>query len=150
MSHYSSELKVAADPDQVFDYVKKPENMPKYLPTVHGAHDEGAGRVAVDGEAAGHAYHSDGWFKIDDAARTMSWGSDGENEYSGSLTVRAHEDHSHLEVRLDFKPNPGQEKAFEAQTGSRDETVQNGLDAALRSIKNEVEGHGGKVPTPAD
>ncbi len=149
MSHYSSELKVKSDPDSVFDYVKKPENMPKYLPTVHGAHEQGAGRVAVDGEAAGHDYHSDGWFKVDDTERTMSWGSDGENKYSGSLTVRAHEDHSHLQVQLDFEPKPGQEEAFKAQTGSRDETVQKGLDAALQSIKNEIEGEGGKVPSPA-
>ena len=150
MSHYASELKVEAAPDAVFDYVKDPAHMPKYLPTVHGAHDQGQGRVAVDGEAAGHEYHSDGWFKVDDAARTMAWGSDGENKYSGNLEVRAHEDHSHVKVSLDFEPKPGQEKAFEAQSGSRDKTIQDGLDAALKSIKKEVEGTGGKVPTRAD
>lgn len=149
MSHYTSEIKVEADPDAVFAYVKDPENMPKYLPTVHGAHDQGAGRVAVDGEAAGHDYHSDGWFRVDDGARTMSWGSDGENKYSGRLSVRPHENHSHVQVQLDFEPKPGQEEAFEAQSGSRDETVQKGFDAALRSIKNEVEGSGGKVAGPA-
>lgn len=149
MSHYESELKVMAAPDTIFAYVKDPANMPKYLPTVHGAHDQGEGRVAVDGEAAGHEYHSDGWFKVDDAERTMSWGSDGENKYSGSLAVRPHEDHSHVSVELDFEPNPGQEAAFEAQSGSRDETVQKGLDAALESIKNEIEGTGGKVAGPA-
>ena len=150
MSHYESELKVQADPDTIFTYVKNPENMPQYLPTVHGAHDQGAGRVAVDGEAAGHEYHSDGWFKVDAAARTMSWGSDGENKYSGKLAVRPHEDHSHVSVSLDFEPNPGQEKAFEEQSGSRDKTVQEGLDAALESIKKQIEGTGGKVATPAD
>ncbi len=150
MSHYESELKVEADPDAIFAYVKDPANMPKYLPTVHGAHDQGEGRVAVDGEAAGHEYHSDGWFEVDDAARTMSWGSDGETKYSGRLTVRPHEDHGHVRVDLEFQPNPGQERAFEEQTGDRDRTVQQGLDAALRSIKNEIEGTGGKVATQAD
>lgn len=149
MSHYESELKVQAEPDAIFAYVKDPENMPKYLSTVHEAHAQGPDRVSVDGEAAGHEYHSDGWFKVDDDARTMSWGSDGENKYSGHLTVRPHEDHSHVAVALDFEPKPGQEAAFEAQTGSRDETVQKGLDAALQSIKNEMEGTGGKVAGPA-
>ena len=150
MSHYESEIKVQADPDAVFAYVKDPENMPQYLPTVHGAHSQGDGRVAMEGEAAGHDYKSDGWFKTDDESRSMSWGSDGEHKYSGRLDVRAHEDHSHVSVSLDFEPNPGEEKAFEDQSGSRDKTVQNGLDAALQSIKNKLEGAGGKVPTPAD
>ncbi len=149
MSRYESEIKVQAAPDAVFAYVKEPRNMPKYLPTVHGASSQGEGRVAVDGEAAGHEYHSDGWFKVDDDARTMSWGSDGENKYSGDLHVREHEDHSHVAVSLDFEPKPGQEEAFEAQSGSRDKTIQEGLDAALQSIKNEIEGQGGKVPSPA-
>lgn len=150
MSHYESKTIVKADADAIFAYVKDPENMPKYLPTVHGAHDQGAGRVEVEGEAAGHDYKSDGWFKVDDASRSMSWGSDGENKYSGRLDVRPHEDHSHLSVQLDFETKDEQEKELAEQSGSQDETIQKSLDAALDSIKGIMEGTGGKVPTPAD
>lgn len=139
VSHYESELKVNAAPDAIFAYVKDPENMPQYLPTVTGAHSQGAGRVEVEGEAAGHDYKSDGWFKVDDQSRSMSWGSDGEHKYSGRLDVRPHEDHSHVSVSLDFEPHPGEEKAFQEQSGSRDRTIQDGLDAALQAIKVKME-----------
>ncbi len=83
MAEYTDRIDVAAPADAVFQFVSDVENLPKYLPTMHHAHTQGAGRIEVDGEANGHAYHSDGWFKVDQAGRSMSWGSDGENDYSG-------------------------------------------------------------------
>lgn len=149
MSHYESQTTIRAGADEIFAFVKEPENMPQYLPTVEGAHGQGQGRVEVEGDAAGHHYKSDGWFKVDDAERTMSWGSDGEHKYTGRLDVRPLEGQSQISVTLDFEPNPGEEKAFDEQMGGRDETIQNGLRAALESIKNRFEGGGGKVGTPA-
>ena len=148
VSHYESQTTIRAGADEIFAFVKDPENMPQYLPTVEGAHGQGQGRVEVEGDAAGHHYKSDGWFKVDDAERTMSWGSDGEHKYTGRLDVRPLEGQSQISVSLDFEPNPGEEKAFEAQMGSRDATIENGLRAALESIKNRFEG-GSKVGTPA-
>ena len=83
MAEYTDRIDVAAPADAVFGFVSDVANLPKYLPTMHDAHAQGPDRVAVDGEANGHHYHSDGWFKVDYAGRSMSWGSDGENDYSG-------------------------------------------------------------------
>jgi len=150
LSQYQSSITVACPPDQVFEFVSRPENMPQYLPTVHEARPQGEGRVEVDGNAAGHEYHSDGWFELDQQARTMKWGSDGENRYSGHLEVKDGGPQALVNITLNFDPRPDQEEAFRQQMGTRDATIRDGLSKALESIKNICEGHGGKVPSQAD
>lgn len=150
MSHYESQTVVDAEAKQVFEFVKDPQNMPKYLPTVHSAQPQGPGRVEVEGEAGGHHYDSDGWFKIDDQEMTMTWGSDGEHKYAGQLFVKPEGRGSRIQVSLDFEPNPGEEQSFKQQMGSRDATIKNGLDKSVQSIKNLCEGSGGKETVPAD
>ena len=81
---------------------------------------------------------------------TMWWGSDGENDYSGSLLIEPIDDRSKVTIELTFAPKPEMDAEFERQMGSRRATLQTGLDAALQSIDNVVTGKGGKVETPAD
>lgn len=150
MSDYSRTIELNCPAEEVFTFVKDPRNMPQYLPTVHDARPQGEGRVEVAGDAAGHDYRSDGWFDIDDQSRSMRWGSDGENKYSGSLEVEEMGDRCRVTVNLRFEPRPDQDQAFQEQTGSRDATINDGLQAALESIRNICEGQGGKVPSQAD
>ena len=85
MPKYTDRIEVAVAPEVVFRFVSDIKNLPKYLPTVHEAHSQPHERVEVDGTANGHAYKSAGWFKVDPSERTMTWGSDGENDYSGKI-----------------------------------------------------------------
>lgn len=150
MSEYNHRVTIERPANEVFQFVSKPENMPRYLPTVHDATSLGEDRVVVAGKAAGHPYRNDGWFEVDETSRTMKWGSDGENRYRGDLRVEDLGDRCEVAVHLSFEPRPDQEKAFQAQMGSRDRVIDEGLEDALESIRNICEGTGGKVPNQAE
>jgi hypothetical protein len=52
-------------------------------------------------------------------------------------------------VHLTFQPKPEQGERMDEQTGNRDKTISEGLIASLESIRNLVEGQGGKVEPAA-
>ena len=145
MAEYEHTIVVNASADTVFDYVSDVRNMPRYLPTTHQAESQGPDRVRVQGEVRGRAYDSDGWLRLDRTEHRMEWGSDGENQYSGWMEVEGDEGGSAVTVHLSFVPRRHQEVQFEQQTGDVDATIQQGLEAALRSIKSQCEGSGTKV-----
>jgi uncharacterized membrane protein len=146
MSDYRQALRVEANADEVFAFVSDVGNLPDYLPTVRHAEAQGGERVRVTGDASGHEYDSDGFFRVDAGRRRMAWGSDGENEYRGSLEVAAAGDGAcDVRVSLSFTPRPDQARQFEAQAGDRDRAIRQGIETALASIKNICEGRGGKV-----
>ena len=150
MAEYEHSLTVQASPDAVFDFVSDIGNLPRYLPTTHQAEMQGAGRVRVRGEAGGHTYDSDGYFRVDTSEHRLEWGSDGENNYSGWLEVEDGKDGaSDVTVHLSFAPRPDLAQRMDEQTGDHDRTIQQGLEAALLSIQNQVEGRGGKVEPEA-
>ncbi|HYE71836.1 MAG TPA: SRPBCC family protein [Blastocatellia bacterium] len=71
MSTYQHSLRIEANPAQVFDYVSDVRNLPDYLPTVRHAEPQGNDRVEIEGNASGHEYANDGFFKIDKEQRRM-------------------------------------------------------------------------------
>ena len=149
MPDYEHSLTVEASPDAVFDFVSDVANLPKYLPTTHSAEAQPGGRVRVQGEAGGRAYDSDGYFRVDKPNYRLEWGSDGENRYLGWLEIDGMDDECEVTVHLTFQPKPEQSERMDAQTGDRDQTITDGLVAALESIRNNVEGRGGKVEPAA-
>ena len=150
MAEYTDRIDVAAPADAVFTFVSDIENLPKYLPTVHHAHPQTGERVEVDGEANGHPYHSDGWFKVDEAARTMTWGSDGENDYSGRMSVTGDGSKSEVECSLKFTPSEGIKDSMDKNQGGPSAAMTDGLRASLQSIKQICEGTGGKQHSTAE
>ncbi len=150
MAEYTDRIDVAAPADAVFAFVSDVENLPKYLPTVQHAHMQPGERVEVDGEANGHAYASDGFFKVDAASRTMTWGSDGENDYSGKMTVTGDASRSTVECSLKLTPEGGLKDSMEKSQGGPTAAMTDGLRASLQSIKGLCEGTGGKQPSSAD
>lgn len=151
MSTYEHTNTVYSDPKQVFDFVSNVDNLPRYLPTVTHAMPQGPERVRVQGQAAGHQYDSDGYYRVDTSRRRMEWGSDGENQYRGWLEVRGKEGEAAATVlvHLSFEPRPDIAEQYERQSGNRHRTIQEGLENALQSIKNICEGQGGKVESHA-
>ncbi len=150
MAEYSDRIDVAAPADAVFAFISDIGNLPKYLPTVHGAHTHGTDRVEVDGTANGHQYASTGWFKSDPATRLMSWGSDGENDYAGKMTVQGDHHASQVECTLRFSPTPEIKDAMDKHQGGPAAAMVDGLRASLGSIKRLCEGTGGKIPSSAE
>ena len=150
MPEYVDHINVAALPDAVFRFVSDINNLPKYLPTVHHAHSQPHERVEVDGKANGHAYNSEGWFKIDQAERTMTWGSDGSNDYSGKMAVLGEGHGSKVECTLQFTPTAEIKDSMDKHQGGPSAAMTDGLRASLASIKEICEGTGGKQPSTAE
>jgi uncharacterized protein YndB with AHSA1/START domain len=132
---YEHTLMINAPEEQVFAFVSQVENLPKYLPTTKHAEPQGTDRVRVQGEANGHQYNDDGYLRVDRASHRMEWGAD-EHDYAGSMTVDGSGGQSEVRVQLTFRGGE--------HIPDQDERVQRGLVAALESIKNQVEGRGGK------
>ncbi|WP_019584827.1 SRPBCC family protein [Deinococcus apachensis] len=143
---YQGTQMIQATPDQVFAFVSDVRNLPQYLPTTKRAEPQDGERVEVEGEAQGHHYHADGHFRQDPRNHRLEWGSDGEISYSGTLEVRSNGDSaSEVTVRLRFEPDPQRapNQDMPGQAPS-DNQIQEGIDKALESIQNFVEGRGGK------
>lgn len=145
MGEYEKTLRIQANQDGIFDFVCDITNMPKYLPTVHRVELTGEERVRVQGEARGRPYDSDGFLKIDPIEYHMEWGSDGDNRYRGWLDVEDIGGASDITVHLSFTPRPDLAQKMEPMSGGHDTAIEQGMESALNSIKNIVEGHGIKV-----
>ncbi len=155
MSEFEHSTTIDASPDEVYAFMSKVENLPKYLPTTHSAQPQEGERVRVQGEAQGHQYDSDGFFRQDRANHRIEWGAD-EGYYSGWLQVEAQGEGSSMTVHLSFSGGPPGGQGQEPGDASSDEApstdqIQEGLVTALESIKNFVEEgrSGGKVEPSA-
>ena len=131
---FESSTYVQAAPDAVFDFVSDIGNMPKYMPTTKSAESQGEGRVRVQGGGEGFSYDSDGYLRRNEESNRLEWGAD-EGHYNGWMSVDAQGEGANVTIHLTFKN----------QEGIPSEHVNEGLQTALQSIKNEVEGTGGKV-----
>jgi hypothetical protein len=101
---------------------------------------EPAGAAEGDAPADAEAVHSvaevdgqrregEAWFRRDADARSLSWGSEGPNDYHGELTVSGEGENATVSVRL----------VTEHAEGDR---IQEGLEQTLANIKEKVEGQG--------
>jgi uncharacterized protein YndB with AHSA1/START domain len=161
---YEQSTTIAAGPDEVFAYVSDISRLPEYLPPIEeasarplaeGTETDPAVRdaqgVHLVGEMKGQRFENDGWFDVDPDARSLTWGAQTERTYGGTLTVTPDGDGSRVSVQLRFGER-SQDEQIQAQSGDRD-PLREAFDATLESIKNQVEGTGGKVvppPPPGD
>ena len=155
MPVYEESLSIAADSDSIFAFASEAANMPKYLNTVKEAWADGPkegnrGRIGMRGEANGHPYEGEGWIEYEAGSNRITWGSDGQNDSTGSLDVSGTGTDSTVTVALNFAPKPDQDAEFEKQMGSRDAAIRDGLRTSLQSLKNHIEGTGGKVDNGAE
>ncbi|MBX9700768.1 MAG: SRPBCC family protein [Acetobacteraceae bacterium] len=134
MDDFTARIAIDRSAAEVFGFLADIRNMPRYLPTVTRVGPLGQDRVAVEGEAHGHAYHDEGWLKMEAEAHRMRWGTHADTDYHGELAVREVGGRAEVEVRL-----------HHARRGSdgagRD--IEGALERALGSIKQACEAHAG-------
>ncbi|HEX4203817.1 MAG TPA: hypothetical protein VHZ51_06405 [Ktedonobacteraceae bacterium] len=148
MGEYERSITIHAPMQQVEYFVSNVGNLPKYVSTTKYAMPEQGERVHVHGEAFGHQYDNDGFFKVDKNTHRMEWGADEpEQQYRGWISLQSADQAAptQVTVHLSFEPPPRMSKNLAAQTGSHGKTIDQDLENALVSIKNMMEGHGGKV-----
>lgn len=135
MSEYEHSATVQAAADTVFQFVSDLNNLPRYLPTVQRAMPEQGERIRIEGEARGQHYEDDGFFRVDQQSQRMEWGSDGDADYSGWLTVEQQGDmRSLVTVHLSFGSR---------EIPDQDQRIRQGLEDALSAIQQQIEARGG-------
>jgi hypothetical protein len=140
MAEYEQTLLIHCKPDQIFDFIADIRNLPRYLPTTKAAQPQGEDRVRVQGEAHEHSYDSDGYLRPDRDAMRLEWGAD-EGYYKGWMQVKPDGTGSFVTVHISLH---GQPPGADPNHTPSDEEINEGLMTSLRSIQNQMEGHGGK------
>ncbi|RTL62669.1 MAG: SRPBCC family protein [Pseudonocardiaceae bacterium] len=132
MGDYEHSTTVAADPDELFDYLSDVHNLPDYFaamreaePTGEASH--GGEEVHVVAEVEGKRREGEAWIDADKEKRTLSWGSEGPNGYGGALEVGGSPGDATVTVKLHTEraDGPG---------------IRAGLEQTLAEIKIAVEG----------
>jgi uncharacterized protein YndB with AHSA1/START domain len=143
MGTYESTTTVTAAPDELFSYLSDVHNLPEYFAAVKSA--EPAGKATGDVPPGAEAVHSvavvngqraegEAWFQRDAGARSISWGSEGPNDYHGELKVDGDGESSKVTVRLHTEHAEGDQ-------------IREGLETTLAQIKEIVEGRGRSNPS---
>ncbi len=144
MAEYERSRLVQASPEDVFAFVSDASNLATFLPTVDTVEPKTDGRVEVHGEIRGRAYDDDGWFRVDENRRRIEWGAD-ERTYSGWLTVAAEDGGAQVVAHLSFAPyvTPSG-RPISGEPAEEPDPIEQSLEAALDSLRNLMEGQGGK------
>jgi carbon monoxide dehydrogenase subunit G len=109
MPEFSRSTTISADPDELFEFLSKVENLPRYFRGMTEAHHTRGDEVHVTANArvtggepdAGGEVHGEAWFRIDADQRALAWGAEGEHDYHGELQVSPDgEDRARVSVHL--------------------------------------------------
>jgi len=112
MGDYESSTTVDAPVDDLFEFLSKVENLPRYMDRMTHARSLPGDAVSVEarvepgdagtgeGEDGARTVGGEAWFRIDADRRSLSWGSEGPNDYRGELDVVADGDGAKVTVRI--------------------------------------------------
>ena len=141
MPDFSRSTTIATDPDELFQFLSKVENLPQYFTGLTEAHHTSGDEVHVtadpavtggDPDAQGEV-HAEAWFRIDAEHRALAWGSEGPHDYRGELQVTPDGGNSRVSLHLHTEHDDA-------------ESIESGIEATLSNIEHLVargEGTGG-------
>lgn len=151
MDEYTGRIAIDRSPAEVFGFLADIRNMPTYVPTVRHVGPLGPDRVAVEGEADGHAYHDEGWLETEAEAKRMRWGSQGTSDYHGELQVHgAPGGGAQVELRLTVAADRPMARRMQEQHGSLGHGMRVALERCLGSIKAACEQGGAAAAAEKD
>jgi len=148
-NEYQRSQTIDAAADEVFTFVSKIGNLPKYLPPITSAESTGEEQIKLHGEIPNQGtFEGDGYFRVYPDDRRMEWGANVGRDYSGQLQVTEQgPSSSEVTVALQFGPR-SVDQEMQDQAGDDRNPAQEALGATLESIRRQVEGEGGKVMPP--
>jgi uncharacterized protein YndB with AHSA1/START domain len=108
MPSYEGSITIDAQPDDLFDFLSKVENLPRYFSGVTDAHSATGDEVHVTAQIPPEATPGPGsekveayaTFDIDADRKALHWGTDNDHHYHGELQVTPVDDGARLSVRL--------------------------------------------------
>jgi len=126
MTDYSGTITVSLAPAALFEYLSDVSNLPRYFARMTSAEKGEGEEVRTTARMPdGTEVQGDAWFRVDESAQRLEWGSEGPSEYSGSLDVQASGDGSEVTVTLTT-----------TRTSEGDPEVQQGIEQTLASIQS--------------
>jgi uncharacterized membrane protein len=129
MADFTGTTTVSVPPTALFDYLSDVSNLPKYFSRMTSARPGDGEEVKTTAKMPdGTEVQADAWFRVDQDAHRLEWGSEGESEYSGYLDVRSSGDGSEVEVHL-----------HTTRVADGDSQTQDGVQETLGNIKQQAE-----------
>lgn len=129
MANFTDTTTVSASPPAVFNYLSDVANLPRYFSRLTSAEPGPGEQVHTTAKLPdGKQVSGDAWFRIDQAAQRIEWGSEGPSAYAGHLAVRPAADGSEVEVHL-----------HTTRVSDDDPEVRAGVAQTLARIKQQTE-----------
>ena len=156
MADYEQSKTIDAPPEEVFAWLSDVGNLPGYLPPVTDASIEGPSAEGAPGRRVrlslefpnGGTFDSEGYLSADERERRLEWGSEGERDYSGWLTVANHgEGQSEVVVHLSFGER-SVEGEIQGESPEDRDPLHEAIEATLESVRRQIEEGAGKVQPP--
>jgi uncharacterized membrane protein len=123
MAEYQARIDLDANADAVFDYLSDVANLPRYFDRMTSAERGDGEEVRVTADIGGRSEEGKAWFRVDQQDRTLSWGSEGPNDYHGRLAVTERGLGTTVAVTLSTERAEGSD-------------IQAGLERTLRNVKD--------------
>jgi uncharacterized membrane protein len=129
MGQFSGSITVNANSEALFRYLADVRNLTAYFSGLTSAEPATGDLVQTTANLpGGRVVSGDAWFRVNEDARRIEWGSTGPSDYSGHLHVTESDDGSHVEMYLHTP---------QVDDGNAD--VERGIDETLSNIKRLVE-----------
>jgi uncharacterized membrane protein len=101
MGDFTGSTTVNVSPSKLFDYLSDVGNLPDYFARMTSAQPGDGEEVHTTARMPdGQEVQGDAWFRVDDDAQRIEWGSEGPNDYHGYVDVRPSGDGSEVEVHV--------------------------------------------------
>jgi uncharacterized membrane protein len=127
MGDYEADERIRATADELFDYLSDVANLPHYFARITAAESTGDEAVHVTAKLPnGDVVEGEAWFKVDRDNKTISWGSEGPNDYHGHLTVTGVGENSAVAVTV-------------STTRAEGDRIQQGVEETVELIKKQIE-----------
>jgi hypothetical protein len=140
MGSYHGSVTVHRGAREVFEFLRDPANIPKYVPTMASASAHGD-VVRIEGECPDQHYRGGASFRVDPDLMRIQWDSRERIDYSGWMSVARSDSISEVTIHLDFEPGPDSAMNEEYQRLLRKHSgaIQEALEDSLAAIRAECE-----------
>ena len=129
MADFQATTTVDADENALFDYLSQVSNLPHYFARMTSAEPGDGHEVHTTAQMPnGQRVEGDAWFTVDPDARRIEWGSEGANDYHGSIEVNGTTTGADVRAQL-----------HTTRVDDGNSEVQQGLEEALATVKRLVE-----------
>jgi uncharacterized membrane protein len=131
MPTYARDTVIDVDADRLFDYLSDVAHLPQYFARMRSAHLVGDDEVHTTAvievpDQGTREVEGTAWFRRDPDAKRIEWGSEGQNNYHGRLTVST----SHDSARV----------VLEIHTESSHDGIDAAIDESLAALESAVTG----------